>query len=77
MRYLKGLIMAVLIYIALYLPFVVVMQTLTGFDYTAAYTIGGAISALELALGGVIKVVEERETAKINKASKDAESEHK
>lgn len=77
MRYLKRLIMAVLIYMAVYLPFVVIMQSRSnGGDYTAAYTVGGVFGAVELALGSIIKINEERETAKNKKASKDAESEH-
>jgi len=77
MRYLKRLIMAVLLYMAVYLPFVVVMQSRTGYDFTAAYTVGGVFGAVELALGGIIKINEEREAAKILKApEKDAESEH-
>jgi multidrug transporter EmrE-like cation transporter len=64
MRYLKRLIAAVLIYIALYLPFVVIMQTLTGYDFTAAYTIGGAFGAVELALGSLIKINENRASKK-------------
>ena len=77
MRYLKRLILAVLIYMAVYLPFVVIMQSRSdGGDYTAAYTVGGVFGAVELALGSIIKINEERETAKIEKASeKDAESE--
>ncbi len=71
MRYLKRLIAAVLIYIAVYLPFVVIMQTLTGYDFTAAYAIGGAFGAVELALGSLIKINENRASRK------DAESEHK
>ena len=76
MRYLKRLILAVLIYMAVYLPFVVIMQSRSGYDYTAAYTVGGVFGAVELALGSIIKINEGRETAKIEKASKDAESEH-
>ena len=68
--------MAVLIYMAVYLPFVVVMQSRNGYDYTAAYTVGGVFGAVELALGSIIKINEEREAAKNKKASeKDAESE--
>ena len=68
--------MAVLIYMAVYLPFVVVMQSRNGYDYTAAYTVGGVFGAVELALGSIIKINEEREAAKNKKASEqDAESE--
>ena len=70
MRFLKRIIAAVLIYTAVYLPFVVVMQALTGYDFTAAYTIGGAFAAVELALSSVIKIKENRAS------TKDADSEH-
>ena len=39
MRYLKRLILAVLIYLALYLPFIAVLQALTGTDLTADFRI--------------------------------------
>ena len=75
MRYLKRLIMAVLIYIAIYLPFIAILQALTGYDYTAAYAIGGGATVAELALSSLIKINEEREAAKNLRApKKDAES---
>ena len=64
MRWLKRLLTAVLVYIAVYLPFVVVMQSLTGYDFTGAYAAVTGVGAVELLVGGAIKVAEEREERK-------------
>ena len=64
MRWLKKLLTTVLVYIAVYLPFVVLMQSLTGYDYTGAYAAVTGVGAVELLVGGVIKVAEEREERK-------------
>jgi hypothetical protein len=64
MRYLKRLILAVLIYLALYLPFIAVLQALTGTDLTAAFSVGGIVGAVELALGSIIKITENKEISK-------------
>jgi hypothetical protein len=64
MRYLKRLILAVLIYLAIYLPFIAVLQALTGTDLTAAFSVGGIVGAVELALGSVIKITENKEVSK-------------
>lgn len=61
MRFLKRLIIAVLVYIAVYLPFVAVLQAVSGGDFTAAYSVGGIVGAVELALGSIIKITENRE----------------
>ena len=63
MRFLKRILVSVLIYEAVFLPFVVVMQTVSGGDYTAAYTVGGAAASVELILCALIK----REENKTNK----------
>ena len=57
MRFLKRLIIAVLVYIAVYLPFIAILQAVSGGDFTAAYSVGGIVGAVELALGSVIKVI--------------------
>ena len=64
MRFLKRLIIAVLVYIAVYLPFVAVLQAISGGDFTAAYSVGGIVGAVELALGSIIKITENREVKK-------------
>jgi hypothetical protein len=64
MRYLKRLILAVLIYLAIYLPFIAVLQALTGTDLTAAFSVGGIVGAVELALGSIIKITENKEISK-------------
>ncbi len=61
MRWLKKLLTTVLVYIAVYLPFVVMMQALTGYDYTGAYAAVTGVGAVELLVGGAIKVAEARE----------------
>ena len=48
MRWLKKLLTMVLVYIAVYLPFVVMMQALTGYDYTGAYAAVTGVGAVEL-----------------------------
>ncbi len=68
MRYLKRLLIAVLVYIAVYLPFIAVLQTMTGYDFTPAYTIGGIVGSVELALGAIIK---REETKYENKCRKE------
>lgn len=60
----KRLILAVLIYMAVYLPFIAVLQSLTGTDLTAAFSVGGIVGAVELALSSVIKITENREVKK-------------
>ena len=60
MRWLKKLLTVVLVYIAVYLPFVVLMQTLTGYDSTGAYAAVTGVGAVELLVGGAIKVAEAR-----------------
>lgn len=58
MRWLKKLLMILLIYIAVYLPFVVVMQAVTGYDYTGAYAAVTGVGAVELIISGLIKRTE-------------------
>ncbi len=69
MRFLKRILVSVLIYEAVFLPFVVIMQTVSGGDYTAAYTVGGAAASVELILCALIK----REESKTNKKAAKAE----
>ena len=74
MRWLKKLLTVVLVYIAVYLPFVVVMQALTGYDYTGAYAAVTGVGAVELLVGGAIKVAEAREERKRRKEEREHES---
>lgn len=67
MRFLKILVVSVLIYLAVYFPFVTILQAITGHDFTAAYTAGGIVGAVELALGSIIKIIEAKEEAKLQK----------
>ena len=61
MRWLKKLLTILLIYIAAYLPFVVVMQAVTGYDYTGAYAAVTGVGAVELIISGLIKRAETKE----------------
>lgn len=74
MRWLKKLLTTVLVYIAVYLPFVVLMQALTGYDYTGAYAAVTGVGAVELLVGGAIKVAEAREERKRRKEEREHES---
>lgn len=60
MRWLKKLLTTLLIYIAIYLPFVVIMQALTGYDYSGAYAAVTGVGAVELIISGLIKREETR-----------------
>lgn len=64
MRWLKKLLTILLIYIAVYLPFVVIMQTLTGYDYTGAYMAATGVGGVELIISGLIKCAETKEEKK-------------
>ena len=64
MRFLKRILVSVLVYEAVFLPFVVVMQTVSGGDFTAAYTVGGAAASVELILCALIKREENKKSAK-------------
>lgn len=66
MRFLKRVLVAVLVYTAVYLPFVAILQALSGGDFTAAYAVGGASASVELILCSLIK----REEAKQEKRDK-------
>lgn len=55
MRWLKRLLSALLIYIGIYLPFVVIMQSVTGYDFTGAYAAVTGVGAVELIVSGLIK----------------------
>lgn len=55
MRWLKRLLTALLVYIGIYLPFVVIMQSVTGYDYSGAYAAVAGVGAVELIVSGLIK----------------------
>ncbi len=65
-RFLKRILISVLVYMAIYLPFVVVMQSVSGADLTAAYAAGCAPAIAELILCTIIK----REEARAEKEMK-------
>ena len=64
MRWLKKLLTTLLIYIGVFLPFTAILQAVTGYDYSAAYAAVTGVGAVELLVGGVIKVAETREERK-------------
>ncbi len=67
MRWLKKLLTALLVYIAVYLPFVVILQAVTGHDFTGAYMAVTGVGAVELIVSGIIK----REETKYERREKD------
>lgn len=73
MRFLKRVLVSVLIYEAVFLPFIAILQALTGYDFTAAYNAGGIVGIIELVLGAIIKIKELREEKRLNKKSAKAE----
>ena len=64
MRWLKRLLTALLIYIGVYLPFVVILQAMTGYDYTGAYAAVTGVGAVELIISGLIKREETKQERK-------------
>lgn len=71
MRWLKKLLTILLIYIAVYLPFVVVMQTVTGYDYTGAYAAVTGVGAVELIISGLIKRAETKMETKTKEQNQE------
>ena len=63
MRFLKRVLICVLVYAAIYLPFIAILQAVSLADYTAAYTVGGITASVEMILCALIK----REEAKAEK----------
>lgn len=55
MRYMKTIVAAVLIYLAVFLLILVAAQVFTGYDFTAAYAAVSLSGIAELALTSVIK----------------------
>lgn len=73
MRWLKKLLTAVLIYIGSFLLIIAVLQAVTGLDYSAAYAAVTGIGAVELLIGGILKITEVREERRHRKEDeKDA-----
>lgn len=66
MRWLKRLLTALLVYIGIYLPFVVIMQSVTGYDYSGAYAAVAGVGAVELIVSSLIK----REETKMERKDK-------
>ena len=71
MRWLKKLLTILLIYIAVYLPFVVVMQAVTGYDYTGAYAAVTGVGAVELIISGLIKRAETKMETKTKEQNQE------
>lgn len=66
MRWLKRILTALLVYIGIYLPFVVIMQSVTGYDYSGAYAAVAGVGAVELIVSSLIK----REETKMERKDK-------
>lgn len=67
MRFLKRVLICVLVYAAIYLPFIAVLQVVSLADYTAAYTVGGITASVEMILCALIK----REETKLERREKN------
>ena len=75
MRWLKRLLTALLVYIGIYLPFVVIMQSVTGYDFTGAYAAVTGVGAVELIISGLIKREETKLEMKERKERKETRNE--
>lgn len=71
MRYLKKLLRILLIYIAVYLVFVAILQALTGYDYSGVYAAVTGVGTVELIVGGIIKITETKTNKKNNSSKGD------
>ena len=72
MRFLKRVLICVLVYAAIYLPFIAILQAVSLADYTAADTVGGIKASVEMILCALIK----REETKYNKNINKKDDEH-
>jgi hypothetical protein len=70
-RFLKRVLICVLIYAAVYLPFIAILQAVSLADYTAAYTVGGITASVEMILCALIK----REETKFDNKQKEKQNE--
>lgn len=67
MRYMKTIVAAVLIYLAVFLLVLVAAQVFTGYDFTAAYAAVSGAGIAELALTSIIKRDEKKHDQKHGK----------
>lgn len=61
------MLICVLVYAAIYLPFIAILQAVSLADYTAAYTVGGITASVEMILCALIKREETKHDKNINK----------
>lgn len=71
MRYMKTIVAAVLIYLAVFLLILVAAQVFTGYDFTAAYAAVSLSGIAELALSAIIKHGETKQEHKYRKDDKN------
>lgn len=74
MRFMKRLLTLWLSFIVFFLLLLVVLQTITGYDYSAAYMAVTGVGGVELIISGVIKVVESRVEKSLKKAQGASEN---
>lgn len=55
MRFMKAIVIGVLVYVACFMLVLVLAQIFTGHDFSAAYAAVGSVGAVELALTSIIK----------------------
>ena len=71
MRFLKRVLICVLVYAAIYLPFIAILQAVSLADYTAAYTVGGITASVEMILCALIKREEAKQEHRLQKEKQD------
>lgn len=74
MRFLKLLLTLWLSFIVFFLLLLVVLQTITGYDYSAAYMAVTGVGGVELIISGIIKVAESRAEKALKKAQNTSEN---
>ena len=74
MRWMKKLLTVWLIYIAFTIWGLIILQSITGQDYSAAFMAITGVGGVELLISGVIKVVESRAEKALKKAQNTSEN---
>ena len=74
MRWMKKLLTVWLIYIAFTIWGLIILQSFTGQDYSAAYMAITSVGGAELIISGIIKIAEDKAQKALTKAQKTSES---
>lgn len=68
MRFMKKLLIVWLSFIVFFLILLVILQTITGYDYSSAYMAVTSVGGVELIITGLIRVAESRAEKALKKA---------